>query len=1166
MSLQKSALSFLVCQFILISASITVPVSTNAADLPYVNWENHPVHPLDISPSGDLLAVAHTADNRVQLFDISTGAPQAVGHVLVGVDPVSVRFRNNNELWVVNHISDSVSIVDINLRQVRATLLTADEPFDVVFAGTSGLAFVSCSQANKVLVYDPSALNQAPVEVAIDAEDPRAMATSPDGSKVYVAIFESGNATTILGAHNVTDEDPPNVVTAQGIGTPYDGESPPPNDGNQFTPAINPDLFTPPRSGLIVRKNADGRWMDDNEGDWTTWVSGDEAAESGRVPGWDMPDRDIAIIDAQTLAVSYVSGLMNIGMGLAVNPVSGDVTLIGTDASNQVRFEPNVKGRFLQVLSATVDAADLNSKIVSDLNPHLDYVEPTIAQSQRNKSLGDPRGIVWMTDGQRGYVAGMGSNSVIAIDPGGSRVDGIEPIAVGLGPIGLALNEMEGLLYVWNHFDASLTVISLDNHAKVSTTTVFSPLPEAIRKGRAQFYDTHETSGLGQIACASCHVDGRMDRLAWDLGSPAGDVKFFNQNCMTSLVNLPCAPFHPMKGPMLTQTLQDIIGHEPFHWRGDRDGLEEFNGAFSSLLGDDESLTDQEMQRFEDFLDTLTFPPNPFRNLNNSLPTDLALSGHVSSGRFSTAGTALPNGNAENGLLLFNEAILASLPTADGSSNCSGCHSLPTGMAPNSRAIDPIVNIALGGLTLPEGPNGENHLLITGISSLQSLTMKIPQLRNLYERTGYETKLQQSRAGFGFQHDGTVDSLAHYVSLTEFETESDQDVADLVAFLLAFSGSDLPTDNAVFAEKLEDSQDTHAAVGQQVTRSSSSAGARLNTLLNLAKAHQVEVIAHQADNSRPAAWLYDGIVETFEPDDNGAALTRDELLALASFSAPITFTAVPTGLGERLALDRDGDGIYNGTEIAQYSNPADPESTQFTPEPGLWYDPNRDGHGIDLQRSGNSMVATWYTYREDGTPHWYQSAGELQGMSWTGELYQATWNPAKNGIDIEVVGILTMNFDTAQSAEFNWTIGENSGSEMFSRFVFATGFTPQNYTGIWFDPDESGWGVSVDSLADTRVSLVFFYDANDQPRWVLGSGNNASGTEFEMLSFSGFCPWCETVETATVNGGTINLEFNGNRLADVEMAVDYPGVPGSLFEKNVAVVPLSNEDVNPLSF
>ena len=41
----------------------------NATDVPYVNWENHPVHALDISPDKTRLAIAHTADNRVQLFD-----------------------------------------------------------------------------------------------------------------------------------------------------------------------------------------------------------------------------------------------------------------------------------------------------------------------------------------------------------------------------------------------------------------------------------------------------------------------------------------------------------------------------------------------------------------------------------------------------------------------------------------------------------------------------------------------------------------------------------------------------------------------------------------------------------------------------------------------------------------------------------------------------------------------------------------------------------------------------------------------------------------------------------------------------------------------------------------------------------------------------------------
>jgi hypothetical protein len=70
--------------------------------------------------------------------------------------------------------------------------------------------------------------------------------------------------------------------------------------------------------------------------------------------------------------------------------------------------------------------------------------------------------------------------------------------------------------------------------------------------------------------------------------------------------------FHPMKGPTTTQTLQDIIGHEPFHWRGDQFGLEEFSGTFTNLQGAPVTLTTNEMQEYENFLATVRFAPNPF--------------------------------------------------------------------------------------------------------------------------------------------------------------------------------------------------------------------------------------------------------------------------------------------------------------------------------------------------------------------------------------------------------------------------------------------------------------------------------------------------------------------------------------------------------------------------
>ena len=58
---------------------------------------------------------------------------------------------------------------------------------------------MSCSQANSVLVFDLADLALAPERIEIDAEEPREMAVSPDGTRVYVAIFESGNHSSILG-------------------------------------------------------------------------------------------------------------------------------------------------------------------------------------------------------------------------------------------------------------------------------------------------------------------------------------------------------------------------------------------------------------------------------------------------------------------------------------------------------------------------------------------------------------------------------------------------------------------------------------------------------------------------------------------------------------------------------------------------------------------------------------------------------------------------------------------------------------------------------------------------------------------------------------------------------------------------------------------------------
>ncbi|MBI5865184.1 MAG: hypothetical protein HZB38_11880, partial [Planctomycetes bacterium] len=192
---------------------------------------------------------------------------------------------------------------------------------------------------------------------------------------------------------------------------------------------------------------------------------------------------------------------------LAVNPASGRVTVVGTDATNEVRFEPVLEGRFLRVQLAAVDPAAPATLSVIDLNPHItaSYGRTIpfvpLPQDQRELSIGDPRAVVWNAAGTRGWVAGMGSANVVEIDAGGARVGGNNPIVVGAGPAGLALDEARGRLYVLNRFESTISTVDIAGQTELLPRAgLFDSTPQSIRLGRDTLYDTHLHSGLGHIS------------------------------------------------------------------------------------------------------------------------------------------------------------------------------------------------------------------------------------------------------------------------------------------------------------------------------------------------------------------------------------------------------------------------------------------------------------------------------------------------------------------------------------------------------------------------------------------------------------------------------------------------------------------------------------------
>lgn len=780
------------------------------------HFESPPVHPVEVSPSGNRLFVTHTADHRLVVFETNANPPRRISEIMVGLEPVTVRARSQGEVWVVNHVSDDISIVDVLTGRVVRTLLVGDEPTDVVFAGDR--AFVCVSQEHKLRVYDLLDLDQAPIDVLLEMSDPRSLALSPDQSKVYVCAQDGGNKTTLV---------PADVVEANG-GLPAPA------------PPMNPALAAPPDVSLIVKH--DGvHWLDEIGRNWDAFLP------------YTLLDNDLVAVSTSTFAV--VGTYHDVGttlFNIAVHP-SGNLYVTNQDALNHVRFESNVRARFIQ---NRVTIVDPGSGIPSPhhLNAHVDYGTPSGNAGERALSVCIPLDIAISKDGQDVYVAAFGSRKVAVLDAGGNVT---RRITVGEGPGGLAIDDAHNRLYVLNRFASSLSVVDLSTDAAVEVALGFDPSPSFVRDGRKFLYDGEISSAHGDLACGSCHVFGNMDGLAWDLGDPSASAMIPVPPGQTP--GLP--EFHPMKGPMTTQSLKSLSGTEPLHWRGDRAGLGDFNVAFVGLMGRASQLDPGDMNLFTQFVFSMRYSSNPFRLLDGSLPATL-------------------NGaDPTHGNQLFLSGGLF------GGGQCVFCHALPT---------------------------GENGFIIPGSALIQDEAKKVPQLRNLYQKTGFNRAGPTSVRGFGFTHDGEFGAIFDFFEFPLFTFASDQDQRDVESFMLAFG------------------TETHPAVGAQWTMdgTNESAGlARLTTLQSLADANTIGLVAKGWSGGQPRGWTYIGS-GNYRPDKEAQAdVSQLALLSMAGTGTEITFTGVVEGCENRLGIDRDLDGFRDGDELDATSDPGDPAST-----------------------------------------------------------------------------------------------------------------------------------------------------------------------------------------------------------------------------------------------
>ena len=832
----------------------------------YIAFESGQVRPLAWSADGSRLFVTNTPANRLEIYGVSEDGMSFETSVIVGLEPVSVAIRNDREVWVVNHLSDSVSIVDVgNAPRVVRTLLVGDEPRDIVFAGTDGeRAFITAAYRGQnhpsfeledlstpglgradVWVYDANALdsnslNGGPLTIInLFADSLRSLAASADGSRVYAAAFMSGNQTTIL------DE----LVVR----------------GKKAPPTSNVDGVLAPNTGLIVKKR-DGLWVDEANTDWSSEVK------------FDLPDYDVFEIAATAdvpVLTRQVSGVGTSLFNMALNPVRPELYVSNTEALNHVRFEgpghdaSTVRGHIVETRISVLTNTDVSNVRMND-HVNFDREEgESVPQSESGKSLSQITAIAVSNDGNTLYAAAFGSGKLAFLDidelsQSEYTADSSQHLVLpGGGPSGLALSPDGGRIAVYTRFDNSVVLVDTESRDIVASQALFNPEPDFIIEGRPFLYDATLTSANGVNACSSCHLFGDNDGLAWDLGNPDASMQP-NPNQFVANSPIITTEFHPMKGPMTTQTFRGIADSGPQHWRGDRTGenpamvngveesqaaaaFKEFNGAFVGLVGRAEELEEAQLQAFTDFSLAITPPPNPNRRLDNTLD------------EAQRAGRDL----------YFN------VDNITGIGSCNHCHTL----APDKNQFGTSGLMSFEGQRIAED-------------------FKIPHLRNAYTKIGMfgssnpnsgGAHMGDQVKGFGFLHDGAIDTLQHFFAdgVFNFPPPIVANRANVIRFVMAMDSNLAPI------------------VGQQITLTNN----------NETMVGRVELLEQRALVTEPRAecdLIVTGFIEQQAirllmngadnyVDEQGESYSSAELKSAAQTDGQeLTFTCVPPESGERI--------------------------------------------------------------------------------------------------------------------------------------------------------------------------------------------------------------------------------------------------------------------------
>ncbi|MHC5063608.1 MAG: YncE family protein [Planctomycetota bacterium] len=735
----------------------------------FVNFEIQPIKPMALAQvdGREFLLVCNTPDNSVEIYDTSNHS--FVQRVPVGLRPVSVYWRPLlRQFYTVNFLGDSVTAVDMlpdlsnganQVARVHRSMPVGDEPTDLLFLPGDWSFFVTLN------------------------------------SQSAMGWFTSRAIYDILG----------------GLLFPL------------TFPLLNPDADIALKEPRRIIMNGVNLTVMGHKG-------GNDPATY---------DHDIYTLNFANARQMAIKGLGSSNFNLEAAK-DGRLFVVGTMARNDLIGEPMVSQAptgFVESHLYVVEnpGAFVIDDRISDRNLNLDAAGGIVP---KDLGISGPTDLALLqrNDVEKVFVTGFHSDRIIVLHNNGGSIDHWPAKYIDLpngrrgegygrvGPRSLLLAQGGAVagsipqvirlprLYSFNSLNHTVSIIDPIGESEIGRFRLANdPTTRLIRKGREFLYSA-DISGSGFVSCASCHVDGKTDNMSWNLGIPGnGILGPIPELLPDGAEGLPAnANFDEDKGPLFTQSLQGLVEHPvfsqaqwlmttaPYHWRGDKPGLQDFNSAFVNLMSapnvgtpeEPKGLSDEEMGEYEAMLQSIMYPPNPAQ------PKDRRFAGNFGHPDLEDGSGAL------RGLKLYHTRPYPA-PITLGRS-CVQCHALPDGS--NSRitelVIEPIETPGMRGFLqkeakLESGPfsnsivrTGEFGLAHTGLGGLSM--------------NGF---LRQFFTGFFI---GEMDKL---FDIIDFSRQLDWGVAPLVGAVVTINRAVSTTDTSRLSFKLAESQVHEANVG-----------------------------------------------------------------------------------------------------------------------------------------------------------------------------------------------------------------------------------------------------------------------------------------------------------------------------------------------------------------